>query len=165
MAEPLFPAKIKPGDKIRFISPATTPDRDLIQRRADHLREMGFEVDFGAHAFAEHGFYAGTHEQRLSDLNEALSDPQVRAVFATRGGRGSYRIVDGIDFDAVLRDPKPLLGFSDITAIHMMLMRQCGLIGLHGALYGDEGRIGPRNTDILINRSPSRRARMRSARS
>jgi muramoyltetrapeptide carboxypeptidase len=150
VADPLFPAKIKPGDKIRFVSPASTPDRDLILRRADRLREIGFEVDFGAHAFAEHGFYAGPHEDRLSDLNQALSDPQVRAVFATRGGRGSYRIADGLDFDAVLRDPKPILGFSDITAIHMMLMRRCGLIGLHGALYGDDGGAGPRNTDILM---------------
>ncbi|MBW6423767.1 LD-carboxypeptidase [Rhizobium sp. XQZ8] len=150
MAEPLFPAKIKKGDRIRFVSPASTPDREMILRRADRLRDMGFEVDFGTHAFAEHGFYAGTHEERLADLNEALSDPQVRAVFATRGGRGSYRIADGMDFDAVLRDPKPLLGFSDITALHMMLMRRCGLVGLHGALYGDDEEASHRNSDILM---------------
>lgn len=150
MVEPLFPSKIKPGDKIRFVSPASTPDRDLVLRRAERLRGMGFDIDFGTYAFAEHGFYAGTHEQRLSDLNQALSDPQVRAVFATRGGRGSYRIAGNLDFDAVRRDPKPILGFSDVTAIHMMLMRRCGLIGLHGALYGDDGEPGPSNTDILM---------------
>lgn len=150
--EPLFPAKLKRGDKIRFISPASTPDKASVLKRADELRSLGFEIDFGRHAFDESGFYAGTHDERLADLNEAFRDPDVRAVFATRGGRGSYRIADRIDFSAVLCDPKPLLGFSDITALHMMLMSRCALVGVHGALYGDSnGVLEPENLDILLN--------------
>lgn len=150
--EPLFPVKLKPGDKIRFVSPASTPEKAVILKRADDLRSLGFEVDFGMHAFCESGFYAGTHDERLADLNDALRDPDVRAIFATRGGRGSYRIADRVDFSAVLRDPKPLLGFSDISALHMVLMQRCALVGLHGALYGEgNGALERENLDILLN--------------
>lgn len=150
--KPLFPAKLKWGDKIRFVSPASTPEKATILQHADDLRDLGFQVDFGTHAFDESGFYAGTHDERLADLNEALRDPGVRAIVAARGGRGSYRIADGLDFSAVSRDPKPLVGFSDITALDMMLMRRCGLAGVHGALYRDDsGALEPENLDILLS--------------
>lgn len=149
--QPMFPAKIRPGDRIRFVSPASTPDTDVILRRKAWLEDLGFEVDFGSHVFDQAGFYAGTHDERLADLNEALADPTVRAIFATRGGRGSYRIADRLDFDAVRRDPKPLLGFSDITALHMMLMRRCNLVGLHGLLIESrEGGPEPTNLDCIL---------------
>lgn len=147
----LFPAGIKPGDKIRFVSPASMPDRERVLAKAQALRELGFEVDFGAHAFVKYGPFAGTDEQRLSDLNAALRDPQVRAIFATRGGKGSYRIADLLDFDAVRADPKPIVGFSDITALHLSLIHHCGLVGIHGSLFGDgKGGVDAENLDILL---------------
>lgn len=91
-----------------------------------------------------------TDDQRLDDLNQAFRDPEIRAVFATRGGRGSYRIADRLDFDAIRRDPKPLIGFSDITALQMSLLHRLGLCGIHGALYGDEdGQDDPDNSAVL----------------
>ena len=78
------------------------------------------------------GYLAGTDEDRLADLNDAFRDPGVRAVFATRGGKGAYRISDKLDFDAVRRDPKPLVGFSDITAVHLTLWKECRLAAIHG---------------------------------
>lgn len=101
------------------------------------LESWGFEVDFGEHVFNKSGYLAGTDEERLSDLNAAFLDPKVRAVFATRGGKGSYRIADRIDFGAVRCDPKFLIGFSDITALHLSLWKHCRLIGVHGALGGE----------------------------
>jgi muramoyltetrapeptide carboxypeptidase len=135
--EIVTPRKLKPGDRIRFVSPASTPDRDEIVTRVRFLEELGFRVDFGAHAFDRHGFLAGTDEARLDDLNSALRDPDIRAIFATRGGKGAYRIADRLDFDAVRFDPKPLVGFSDITILHLMLLRRCRLSGIHGALFRD----------------------------
>ena len=143
-------ARLSPGDRVRFVSPASTPDREACLARAAVLEGWGLRVDFGPHAFAEHGWYAGTDDQRLNDLNQAFRDPEIRAVFATRGGRGSYRIADRLDFDAIRRDPKPLIGFSDITALHMSLLHRLGLSGIHGALYGDEdGQDDPDNSAVL----------------
>ena len=117
----LWPPHLKSEDKVRFISPAGTPDREEVQRRARIIKAWGLKVDFGEHAFKTLSYLAGTDEERLSDLNSALRDPEVRGVFTTRGGKGSYRIADGIDFDAARQDPKFLIGFSDITILHLSL--------------------------------------------
>jgi len=142
---------MKPGDKIRFVSPASTPDRADTFARAEALRSLGFDVDFGTHAFSKYGPFAGTDDQRLGDINAALRDPDVRAIFATRGGKGSYRIADQLDFDAVRRDPKPLVGFSDITTLHLSLFRHCRLMGIHGNLFIDSaGHTEADNSAILM---------------
>ncbi|MFB9953039.1 LD-carboxypeptidase [Rhizobium puerariae] len=147
----IFPAGLKPGDKIRFISPASTPERLPVLARAESLRALGFEVDFGRHAFEKYGPFAGTDAQRLEDINDAFRDPAVRAIFATRGGKGSYRIADRLDFEAVRRDPKPLVGFSDITALHLSLFLHCRLVGVHGTLYGNgEGGFDAENLELLL---------------
>ena len=77
------------------------------------LESWGLRVDVGRHVLDEWGYMAGRDEDRLADLNDAFRDPTVRAIIATRGGAGAYRIADGVDFDAVRADPKPLVGFSD----------------------------------------------------
>lgn len=137
-----MPPALKPGDRVRFVSPASPPDRDAVLKRAALLESWGLQVDFGRHAFDRQGFLAGSDAQRLSDLNAALSDPAVRAVFATRGGKGSYRIADRLDIDAVRADPKFLVGFSDITILHLSLWQNCRLAGIHGALLdGESGDI------------------------
>jgi muramoyltetrapeptide carboxypeptidase len=145
----ILPAKLKGGDRIRFVSPASTPDRDRAVFLAGKLQEFGFVVDFGRHAFEKYGPFAGTDEQRLADLNDAYRDPTVRAIFATRGGKGSYRIADRLDFEAIRHDPKPLLGFSDITALHLAIFHHVSVVGLHGALYAEDG-LEPDNIALLL---------------
>ena len=130
--------KLEPGDKVRFVSPASTPENEGVLKRAEILESWGLKVDFGEHVFKKIGYLAGTDEERLSDFNAALRDPSVRAIFATRGGKGSYRIADQLDFAAATRDPKFLVGFSDITAIHLSLWNRCRSVGIHGALMEDE---------------------------
>ncbi len=98
------------------------------------LESWGLKVEFGAHVFDRKGYLAGEDDDRLADINAALRDRGIRAIFATQGGKGSYRIADRIDFDAVLSDPKWVVGFSDITALHLSLYRHCRLVGIHGAV-------------------------------
>ena len=129
----LIPPRLEPGDRVRVVSPASTPDLDLVARGVEVLTGWGLQVELGQHVFDSVGYLAGTDDDRLADLNDAFRDPGVRAVFATRGGKGAYRISDQLDFDAVRRDPKPLVGFSDITAVHLSLWKECGLVGIHGA--------------------------------
>jgi muramoyltetrapeptide carboxypeptidase len=143
----LIPPRLRPGDKVRFVSPASTPDRDQVMRRAKILEDWGLCIDFGEHVFDRLSFLAGKDDDRLADLNAALSDPDVRAIFATRGGKGSYRIADRLDFEVVRRDPKFIVGFSDITALLLALDSNCGLIGLHGSVT-DEAASHPTNAAL-----------------
>lgn len=134
---------------MRFVSPASTPDEEAVRSRAHILESWGLAVDFGQHVYAERGYLAGTDEERLSDFNEALRDPSVRAIFATRGGKGSYRIADRLDFAAAKRDPKFVVGFSDITALHLGLLKRAGLVGLHGTLSDRSGVFSALNMEAL----------------
>lgn len=132
------PRPLRPGDKIRFVSPASSPNRGDVDESAAILEGWGYAVDFGEHAFEKLNYLAGTDAQRLGDFNAALRDPEVRAIFATAGGKGSYRIADQLDFAAARRDPKFLVGFSDITILQMALWRHGVGGAIHGALQGDE---------------------------
>lgn len=137
----LTPSKLKAGDKVRFVSPASTPDREQVMRRAKILEDWGLRVDFGEHAFDKISFLAGRDDDRLADFNAALNDPDIRAIFATRGGKGSYRIADRLDFAAIRRDPKFVVGFSDITALHLSLIGNCRLAGIHGTVMDARGEV------------------------
>lgn len=122
---------------MRLVSPASPPERSAVERGASILESWGLRVEIGAHAFESFGHYlAGRDEDRLSDINDALQDPGVRAIFTTRGGKGSYRIAHGLDFEAARLNPKPLIGFSDITILHLALWRECRAVGFHGPQIG-----------------------------
>ena len=129
----LKPPRLKPGDRVKFVSPASTPSQRGVRRGTEILAGWGLRVEIGAHAFDTRGHYlAGRDEDRLADINDALRDPGIRAIFATTGGKGAYRIADGLDFDAVRRDPKPLVGLSEITILHLARWNRCRIVGFHG---------------------------------
>jgi len=131
------PLRLQPGDRVRFVSPASPPEPEKVAFGARMLEGWGLRVEIGAHAFDKNGhFLAGRDEDRLTDLNDALRDSGVRAIFTTTGGKGAYRIAHALDFAAARRDPKPLIGYSDITILHLALWRQCRLAGLHGPYVG-----------------------------
>ena len=147
----ILPPRLQPGDKVRFVSPASSPDRESVQRCAELLRGWGLTIDYGTHAFRNTGYLAGTDDERLQDLNTAFRDDSVRAIFTTRGGKGSYRIADQLDFEAARHDPKFLVGFSDITVLHLALWKHCQLCAIHGALMETDGRFTPDNEASLRN--------------
>jgi muramoyltetrapeptide carboxypeptidase len=127
---------LKPGDRVRLVSPASHPTPEWVEESVAILERWGLVAEVGKHAVDKWGYMAGTDDDRLEDLNDAFRDPGVRAVITTRGGAGAYRIADRIDFDAVRAHPKPIVGFSDITYLHLSLMQRCGLAVVHGSLFG-----------------------------
>ena len=126
------PAALRCGDTVRLVSPAGPPSRERVARGIELLSGWGLRVEVSPHAFDRHGYLAGRDEDRLADLNAALVDPSVRAVVCTRGGYGTQRIVDGLDAEAVRRDPKLVVGFSDITGLQLALWRIARLVTIHG---------------------------------
>ena len=151
---------MRPGDLVRLVSPASWPDAGWLGESVEILEGWGLRVDLGAHALDRHGFCAGRDEDRLADLNDAFADPAVRAIVTTRGGAGAYRIADLIDFDLPRADPKPVIGFSDITHLHLALWHHCGLGAIHGALAGATAQASVRRSlmttePILVRRQGS----------
>jgi len=131
----VLPPRLRQGDVVRFVSPASTPARSEVERSIRYLTGLGIECQIAPHAFDEHGYLAGRDEHRLGDINDAIRDPTVKAIVATRGGKGAYRIADGLDFDAMRRSPKLVIGFSEITVLHMAFLARCGVAAVHGACW------------------------------
>ena len=103
-----------------------------------YLESRGFRVRPGNHLVASYGAFGGTDTQRAQDLNLAIRDPGVQAIFALRGGYGSPRILDLVDYMALRRNPKIIAGFSDITALQLAVYRRCGLVTFSGPLPGPD---------------------------
>ncbi|MFG1648343.1 LD-carboxypeptidase [Micromonospora sp. NPDC049275] len=135
---------------MRIVAPASPPTRDGVARGVKLLTSWGLQVEIGPHVFDRWGYMAGRDEDRAADLNSAFRDPGVRAIFTARGGKGAYRIVDDLDLVAARRDPKPLVGFSDISHVHLALWARAGLASLHGpfANWSDEWT-GPASAEAL----------------
>lgn len=131
----LVPPRLRRGDRVRLVSPASTPTAAAVAALESRLDGLGLEVELGTHVLDEWGYLAGRDEDRLRDFNDALVDDGVRAVIATRGGKGAYRIADALDFEAARGNPKLIIGFSEITVLQLALLKESGLVGLHGAAW------------------------------
>lgn len=127
-----WPAPLMPGARVALVAPAG-PLRDAteLERAVSNTRALGWEPVPGANVLARHGYFAGDDATRLSDLVTAITDPRIDGIWCVRGGYGAMRLLPAIDFDALARTPKPLLGFSDITALHAALSTRCDLVAFH----------------------------------
>jgi muramoyltetrapeptide carboxypeptidase len=127
------PPRLRIGDTVGVVSPASTMSSEDGLDRAEHwLRGMGLTPKFGPNAGGRWGYLAGTDEQRASDLNAAYADPEVKAVFAVRGGWGGARILPLLDWASIRIHPKLLIGFSDVTALHLAFAARAGFPTIHG---------------------------------
>ncbi|MCT2557453.1 LD-carboxypeptidase [Tsuneonella sp. YG55] len=127
------PPLLNPGDTVAVVAPASAADAgDQIARADWWIRGMGLVPKFGAHAQGRFGYLAGTDAERAADFNAAFADPAVKAVFAVRGGWGAARILPLVDWAAVRANPKLLIGFSDVTALHLAFAARAGYPTIHG---------------------------------
>ena len=129
----LFPDNLKRGDRIRIISPAGKVAKDKVLSGIELLQDEGFEVIIGRHVFDRHFQYSATDQQRAADFQEAINDAETKAIVCARGGYGSARLVNNLDFSPMLQNPKWLVGFSDITVFHLVLSRM-GIASIHGVM-------------------------------
>ena len=129
------PPRLRKGDVIGLVSPASTPTPgEKIQGSVRYLEKLGYRVKVGNHVSKVFGYLAGTDEGRAADLNAMIRDPEVKAIFALRGGYGTPRILLEIDYRALRRQPKIISGFSDITALQLAIYRKCGLVTFSGPM-------------------------------
>lgn len=124
---------LREGDCVALVAPAgPLSSSDEISRAEGIVRALGLVPRVMPAASRKLGYLAGTDEERASDFNEALRDPQIRGIFALRGGYGTMRILDRIDYGAAARDPKVILGYSDLTALLNAITQRTGLVTFHG---------------------------------
>lgn len=127
------PPLLSEGARVALVAPAgPLRNDDDLTRAIENVRSFGWEPVVGKHALARSGYFAGFDEQRAADLNVALRDPSIDAVWCLRGGYGAMRILPVIDYDAAARHPKPIIGYSDITALHSAFASRSELVTYHG---------------------------------
>lgn len=128
------PKALKPGDTIAIVAPAGPVDIEKVKAFVTQAEQVGYRVKMSASIDRKTGYLAGTDDQRADELNSAIRDPQVRAIFPARGGYGLTRILDRIDYAALAKDPKIVTGYSDLTALHLAIARKVGLITFHSPM-------------------------------
>jgi muramoyltetrapeptide carboxypeptidase len=134
----LWPPPLRPGARVRVVAPSSPFDHALVRRGMAWLGER-YRVEFDPRIFGPPGLFAGSDERRLAELNAALCDPALAAVVAARGGYGLTRIVHAIDIAALEAAPKWIVGFSDITALHLEATR-AGVVSLNAHNAAGLGR-------------------------
>ena len=133
-----------------LVSPSGPANEERVDLGTAMLEGWGLKVSRAPGLLERDGYLAGKDDARLAGVNAALRDPLVRALICTRGGYGAQRIVDGLDFEAARRDPKLLVGFSDITALQLAMWTRAGLAGIHGPMAAwNAERTGPASAESL----------------
>ena len=127
------PQPINPGDLISILAPAKSIDKSIVDYAKDFLVQRGFEVNVSAHCTGRHHYYSGTDEERISDLQSAIDDSEVMAILCARGGYGSVRVFDRLDWTKFREQPKWIIGFSDITVFHHIL-QSMDIQSIHGTM-------------------------------
>jgi muramoyltetrapeptide carboxypeptidase len=128
---------------VAVIAPASNAQLERIEAGITALRALGFDVVTGEHALGKHlPYFSGTATERLADMHAAFADPEIKAIFTTRGGYGSNYLLEEIDLDLIRENPKPLFSYSDLTAVQTWLLDKTGLPAFHGPLVaGDFSRV------------------------
>ncbi|MCM4155857.1 LD-carboxypeptidase [Gramella sp. AN32] len=129
----IIPQALKQGDTIGIVSPASAIfDSEPYEIARESFEAMGLKVKFGEFAHSRYGHLAGTDDERANEFNSMFANPDIKAVIALRGGSGSARILDKLDYDLIAKDPKIFIGYSDITALHLAIFEKTGLVTYHG---------------------------------
>lgn len=146
------PKSLKPGDKVAIVCPAGYMDREKVEACKQQLEEWGFEVILGKTVGSDsENYFSGTDEERLEDFQTALDDRNIKAIICARGGYGSVRIVDQIDFKKFKKKPKWIVGYSDVTILLNHILAKYKIACIHGPMAGafNNGEAGKPFNDTL----------------
>lgn len=126
------PPRLRQGDLVGLIAPAGYTSDNAIEKAVRNIEALGFRVKLGRYLREVYGNYAGPVDKRLADLHGMFLDPEIKALWCIRGGSGGISLLKHIDYAMIRRHPKVLLGYSDITALHLAILRHSGLVTFHG---------------------------------
>jgi muramoyltetrapeptide carboxypeptidase len=157
----LKPPPLQKGDTVGLVAPASPLDEPVVQAAVENLRKSGYAVKLSLGYRQARGYLAASDEVRAAELNGFFADPEVKAIVCLRGGYGSPRILDRVDYDLLRRQPKILVGYSDITALLNAVHARAGLVVFHGPMgkeFAGAGGLSPFTAkyfwDVLQPSSP-----------
>lgn len=134
MEDVIKPPRLRPGDTVGVISPASCGDLDKLQIALRFLEGLGLQVKLGEAVGNRRGYLAGTDQERADDLLRMFADPAIKAIICVRGGYGTGRIADLLDYELIRCNPKIFWGYSDITFLHTAFFQKAGLVTFHGPM-------------------------------
>lgn len=132
------PKRLKFGDTIGLVAPASPTTRDKVDKSYRKLIEMGFNVVVGKSCYLQYGYLAGEDNIRAEDLNNMFADEKVDGIICLRGGYGTLRILDLLDYELIKNNPKVFVGYSDITALHIAFNQLSNLVTFHGPMVSSD---------------------------
>jgi len=132
--ERIFPERLKEGDVIGLITPGGPIEEEQLEETIKKLKTLGFDTYYEDSVLSQYGYFAGTDRERADELMNMFVNDDVDGIFCVRGGYGSIRVLDLLDFELIKQNPKVFMGYSDITALLTSIYEQTGLITFHGPL-------------------------------
>ncbi|MBI4546598.1 MAG: LD-carboxypeptidase [Ignavibacteriae bacterium] len=139
------PKALRRGDVIGICAPGSPPSSaEKIDRGIAYLERLGYHVELGRNLYRKRGYLAGSDTQRTEDLHELFANRNVKAMFTVRGGYGSHRILNLLNYNLIKRNPKIFVGYSDVTALQLTLFRKTGLVSFSGPMVAVEMAAGLR---------------------
>lgn len=147
------PKKLKLGDTIGIVAPGSPTTEEKVEKAYEKLKEMGFKVKLGKSCYSKYGYLAGRDELRAEDLNSMFRDTEVDGIICLRGGYGTIRILELLDYNLIRANPKVFVGYSDITAIHIAINQISNLVTFHGPMAASDlaGDISKFSLESLFN--------------
>jgi muramoyltetrapeptide carboxypeptidase len=134
LPETIKPAALHEGDTVAIVAPASNLKADYLARGVAELQQLGFRVQYEPEILAKERYTAGSDERRAAELMRAFTDPEIKAVWAARGGYGAMRLFGRLEDEALRQHPKVFIGYSDITALHLYFYRRFGWVTFHGPM-------------------------------
>ncbi len=154
------PPALREGDTVAIVAPASNLKADYLARGVAELERLGFRATYEPGILDQARYTAGSDQRRANELMRAFADPEVKAVWAARGGYGAMRLFDLLDEDALRRHPKIFIGYSDVTALHLYFYRRFGWVTFHGPMAAKDLAGGEEHYDrdtligTIANASP-----------
>jgi len=145
-----LPPALQPGDLIAIAAPGSAFDCAAFRRGAEFIAAQGYRVTWRANITSRAGYFAGDDNRRAGELNSWLRDPEVKAILFARGGYGTSRIVERLDFAALRRRPKAIAGYSDLTVLLLAATQRAGIAAYHGPMVAGTGTDGERDLARLL---------------
>ena len=154
--ERILPHRLKIGDKIGLVTPGSPISEEQLNECILKLEELGFQTTHMDSVLSEYGYFAGKDQERADELMEMFAREDVNAIWCVRGGYGSIRILDLLDYDLIRRNPKVFIGYSDITALITAIYQETGLVTFHGPVgISDFNRFSLRSIkNVLLEPEP-----------
>lgn len=149
------PKRLKAGDTVGLIAPAGYVDDEEFDEAVRNIENLGFKVKTGKNTRKRYNFLAGTDKERLEDLHWAFGDAEIKAVWCIRGGYGVTRILPNIDYNLIKKNPKIVIGYSDITGLLLAIHQQTGLVTFHGPGASSDYNDYARNNCLNVLMNPS----------